>query len=150
MGRAYSLDLRERISGYIARGGSRRAAARHFGVGVSTAVRIAAQAKERGTLEPRRIGRPPGRGKLAPYMDFLLEIVEAVPDIALTELAAALEAEHAVRVHPSSIARALIRAGVTYKKSRSRPRSAPGPRSAPNAPIGPGTPSRACARSRTG
>jgi hypothetical protein len=77
MGHAYSLDLRERISGYIARGGSRRAAARHFGVSASTAVRIAARLAERGTLEPRRIGRPPGRGKLAPYVDFLVEIVEA-------------------------------------------------------------------------
>ena len=150
MGRAYSLDLRERISGYISRGGSRRGAARHFGVSPSTAVRIAAQMAERGTLEPRRLGRPPGRGKLAPYVDFLVEIVEAVPDIALTELATALEAEHGVRVHPSSISRLLKRAGLTYKKSRSRHRSAPGPRSAPSAPIGPGTPSRACARSRTG
>ena len=150
MGRAYSLDLRERSSDYVARGGSRRAAARHFGVSASTAVRIAAQVEERGTLEPRRMGRPPGRGKLAAYVDFLVEVVEAVPDIALTELAAALEAEHGVKAHPSSISRTLIRAGVTYKKSRSRPRSAPGPRSAPSAPIGSGTPSRACGKSRTG
>ena len=50
-------------------------------------MRIAAQTAERGTLEPRKIGRPPGRGKLAPYVDFLVEIVEAVPDIALAELA---------------------------------------------------------------
>jgi transposase len=150
MGRAYSLDLRERISGFVARGGSRRAAARHFGVSPSTAVRIAAQMQERGTLEPRRIGRPPGRGKLAPYVDFLVEIVEAVPDIALAELAAALEAEHGVRAHPSSISRVLVKAGLTFKKSRSRRRSEIGPRSAPSAPIGSSTPSRACARSRTG
>jgi transposase len=150
MGRAYSLDLRERISDCIARGGSRRAAARHFGVSASTAVRIAAQVEERGTLEPRRMGRPPGRGKLAACLDFLVEIVEAVPDIALTELAAALEAAHGVKAHPSSISRALTRLGVTYKKSLSRHRSAPGPRSAPSAPIGPSTPSRAWRASRTG
>jgi transposase len=150
MGRAYSRDLRERISGFIVRGGSRRAAARRFGVSPSTAVRIAKRMAERGTLEPRRIGRPPGRGKLAAYVDFLVEIVDAVPDIALTELAAALEAEHGVRVHPSSISRVLIKAGMTYKKSHSRRRSATGPRCAPSAPIGSSTPSRACARSRTG
>jgi hypothetical protein len=39
---------------------------------------------------------------------------------------------------------------MTYKKSRSRRRSATGPRSAPSAPIGSSIPSRACARSRTG
>ena len=75
----------------MSRGGSRREAARRFGVSASTAVRIAAQLAERGTLAPRRLGRPPGRGKLAPYVDFLVEIVEAVPDIALEELAAALQ-----------------------------------------------------------
>ena len=35
---------------------------------------------------------------------------------SLEELAAALEAERGVRVHPSSISRALIRADLTYKK----------------------------------
>lgn len=150
MGRAYSLDLRERVWGFIARGGSRQAAARHFGVSASTAVRIAASQAQRGTLAPRKQGRPPGQGKLAPHVAFLVEIVEAVPDITLEELAAALEAEHGVKAHPSSISRVLTKAGVTYKKSRSKPRSATGPRSAPSAPIGSSTPSRACARSRTG
>lgn len=150
MGRAYSVDLRERIAGHVATGRSRREAGRHFGVSASTAVRIAASEAKRGTVAPRKQGRPPGTGKLARYVDFLVEIVEAVPDITLCELAAALEAEHGVAAHPSSISRVLTKAGVTYKKSRSRPRSAPGPRSAPSAPIGPSTPSRACARSRTG
>jgi transposase len=118
MGRAYSLDLRERVARHVAEGGSRREAGRRFGVSASTAVRIAASQAERGTLMPRKLGRPPGKGKLAPYVGFLVEIVEAVPDITMPELAAALEAEHGVKVHPSSISRALIRADLTYKKSR--------------------------------
>lgn len=118
MGRAYSLDLRERVARHVAEGGSRRGAGRHYGVSASTAVRIAASVAERGTLAPRRQGRPPGQGKLAPYVGFLVEIVEAVPDITMPELAEALEAEHGVRVHPSSISRVLIRNGLTYKKSR--------------------------------
>ena len=150
MGRAYSRDLRERIAAHVAGGGSRREAGRRFGVSASTAVRVAASRAAGGTLAPRKQGRPPGTGKLAAYVGFLVEIVEAVPDITLKELAAALEAEHGVKADPSSISRVLIKAGVTYKKSRSRLRSATGPRSAPSAPIGPGTPSRACARSRTG
>lgn len=135
MGKAYSPDLRVRVWGFIARGGSRRAAARHFGVSVSTAVRIASQA-QRGTLAPKKQGRPPGRGKLAPYVDFLVEIVEAVPDITLEELAAALLAEHGVKVHPASISRVLIKAGMTYKKSRSTPPNASAPTSAPIAANG--------------
>lgn len=123
MGRAYSLDLRERVWRFIARGGSRHAAARHFSISVSTAVRIAAQGAARGTLAPRKQGRPPGRGKLAPFAGFLVEIVEAVPDITLEELASALLSEHGVVVHPSSISRLLTKAELTYKKSRSTPPS---------------------------
>ncbi len=130
MGKAYSLDLRERVWGFIAGGGSRRAAGRHFDVSASTAVRVATSQTERGTLEPRRQGRPPGKGKLAPYVAFLVEIVEAVPDITLPELAAALLAEHGVEVHPSSLSRVLIKEGLTYKKRRSTPRSGSGRTSA--------------------
>jgi transposase len=126
MGRALSLDLRERVWKFIEGGGSRHAAARHFRISVSSAVRIAAGQAERGTLEPRKQGRPPGRGKLAAHVEFLVEIVEAEPDITLDELAAALESEQGVRAHPASISRVLTRAGLTYKKSRSTPRSASG------------------------
>ena len=116
MGKAYSLDLRERIAAHVSGGGTRRGAARHFGVSPSTAVRIAASQAQRGTLAARKQGRPPGQGKLAPYVDFLVEIVESVPDITLPELAAALLAEYGVEVHPSSISRVLTRAGMTFKK----------------------------------
>ena len=116
MGRALSLDLRERVWKFIEGGGSRRAAARHFRISVSSAVRIAAGQAERGTLEPRKPGRPPGRGKLAPYVEFLVEI--------------------GVCAHPASISRVLTRAGLTYKKSRSTPRSASGRTSARRARTG--------------
>jgi transposase len=113
-------------------------------------VRIAASQAERGTLAPRKQGRPPGRGKLAPYVDFLIEIVESVPDITLEELAAALADAHGIKAHPSSISRTLSKAGMTYKKSRSTPRSARAPTSVPTAARGSTGASRACGRSRTG
>ena len=49
-------------------------------------------------------------------MDFLIEIVRAEPDITLTELGNALEDTFDLRVQPSSIHRALQRAGFSYKK----------------------------------
>jgi transposase len=136
MGRALSQDLRERVWKFIEGGGSWRGAARHFRISVSSAVRIAARQAEWGTLEPRKQGRPPGLGKLAPHVDFLVEIVEAEPDITLDELAAALESAHGVRAHPASISRVLTRAGLTYKKSRCMPRSASGRTSARRARTG--------------
>jgi transposase len=118
MGKAYSVDLRERVAKHVAEGGSRREAGRRFGVSASTAVRVAASQATRGTVMPRKQGRPPGQGKLAPYVGFLTEIVEAVPDITMPELAGALAAEHGVKAHPSSISRLLIRIGMSYKKNR--------------------------------
>lgn len=117
MGRFYSLDLRKRVCAYIAAGHSRRAAARVFGISVASAVRFAANQRDRGDVAPKPQGRPPGRfGKLAPHLDFLIEIVQGEPDITLRELSSALEDTYGVSVQLSSIHRALERAGYSYKK----------------------------------
>lgn len=121
MGKPYSLDLRERICAYVAKGNSARTAARLFGVSAATAVRFAAEHRDRGTAAPKPQGRPAGRfGKLAAHRDFLLEIVQAEPDITLKELAGALAETHGVEVHLSSLHRALERAGLSYKKRTDR------------------------------
>ncbi len=121
MGKSYSLDLRERVYGLIEAGHSRRAAARHFAVSPSFAVKLAERVEVTGSARPARQGRPPGSGKLAPYRAFLLSCVEARPDITMPELAAALQGEHGVVVHPGSLSRFLRRQGLTYKKIAAGP-----------------------------
>lgn len=117
MGKPYSLDLRERIVGYVEEGHSARAAAGVFGVSPSTAVRLAAARRRDGNVAPKPQGRAPGTaGKLAAHMGFLIERVECKPDITLQELANVLSEAHGVEVQLSSIHRALIRAGYSYKK----------------------------------
>ena len=117
MGKPYSLDLRERIVGYVQQGHSARAAAGLFGVSASTAVRLAAAQRRDGSVAPKAQGRAPGTtGKLAAHMDFLLDRVKSEPDITLQELADALSEARGVEVQLSSIHRALIRAGYSYKK----------------------------------
>lgn len=99
MGKPYSLDLRERICAYVAEGNSARSSGRLFGVSAATAVRLAAKHREHGTAVPKPQGRPAGQfGKLSRYRDFLLEIVQAEPDITLKELACALAETHGVEV----------------------------------------------------
>lgn len=121
MGRAYSQDLRRRVCDYVASGHSCRAAGRVFGVSASTAVRLVAEQRRTGSLAPKRQGRAPGTaGKLAPHLAFLVEIVGAEPDVTLAELARALAGTHGLRVELSSIHRALVRAGLTYKKRADR------------------------------
>jgi len=117
MGKSYSLDLRERIVAHVLAGGSRRGAARQFEVSDSCAVKLLARVERTGSPQPARQGRPPGDGKLAAHRAFLIEQVEAAPDITMPQLAARLEAERGVIVTPASLSRVLCAAGFTYKKS---------------------------------
>jgi hypothetical protein len=66
----YSLDLRVRIIAFVEAGHSCRAAARHFGVSDSCAIKLLQRQSQSGSPAPARQGRPPGTGKLAPYEAF--------------------------------------------------------------------------------
>jgi transposase len=108
MGKGYSLDLRQRIAAWVEAGHSRREAARHFGVSESCAVKLMQRVAATGSPVPAPQGRPPGRGKLAPYKEFLIGRVRAKPDITMPELAAELRAAHGVEADPRlALARAL-------------------------------------------
>lgn len=117
MGRSYSSDLRDRVVAFVEAGGSRRGAARHFGVSDSFAVKLLLRSKQFGSSLPARQGRPPGKGKLAPHRVFLVGLVDERGDITMPELAARLAAERGVKALPSSLSRFLLTAGFTYKKS---------------------------------
>src|SRR5215467_14032342 len=116
MGKPYSIDLRERVQAAVEGRQWRRAAARRYEVSASFAVKLVERVSSTGSAEPARQGRPPGGGKLAPYLTALLEWVEAKPDITMPELAAKLKAEKALTAHPASLSRALLKAGLTFKK----------------------------------
>ncbi len=118
MTKPYSSDLRERVVAYVEAGQSRRAAADHFDVSASFAVKLMCRVRETGSSSPARMGRPRGSGKLASYGAFLFACIEDQPDITMPELAAKLEAEHGVEAHPASLSRFLCKAGFTYKKNR--------------------------------
>lgn len=117
MGKPVSNDLRLRMVRGIASGKSRRAVAAQFEVAPSTAVRVQARYAASGSVEPSRQGRPKGSGKLAPYRAAIIAKVEARPDITMPDLAAWLEAEHAVRADPSNLSKLLCRHGFSYKKN---------------------------------
>jgi transposase len=119
MGRCYSLDLRERVAGFVTSGASRRAAARRFGVSESFAIKLMQHQDRHGSPAPVRQGRPPGSGKLDRLEAFLIGRVEARPDITMPELAETLMADHGVRATPAMLSRFLCRHGFTYKKSPS-------------------------------
>ena len=117
MAQSYSLDLRVRVAGFVEAGHSCRAAARHFRVSDSFAIKLMRRQRQSGSPAPARQGRPCGTGKLAPYETFLIRTVEAKPDITMPELAARLLEDHGVAAAPASLSRLLCRHGFTYKKT---------------------------------
>jgi transposase len=123
MTRSYSLDLRERVARFVEDGGSRRAAAAHFGVSVSFVVKLMAAFRATGSLT----AKPEGGwrySKLDPHRDFLMRRVAEKDDITMPELAAEL-AERGTVVAPSSISRWLIRNGYRFKKNTAGKRAGP-------------------------
>ena len=117
MGLCRSDDLRFRVTEAIAGGCSRRAAAERFAVSVSSAIRWSARAASEGNPRARKQGRPAGKGPLVAHLDYLIGVVEAVPDVTMPELAARLQAERGVVAAWASLSKLLCRAGFTYKKT---------------------------------
>ncbi len=117
MAQSYSLDLRVRVADFVAAGHSCRAAARHFRVSDSFAIKLMQRQRQSGSPAPARQGRPRGTGKLAPYETFLIQAVESQPDITMPDLAARLWEEHGIRAAPATLSRFLCRRGFTYKKT---------------------------------
>lgn len=120
MTKTISQDLRNRVVDYVEAGRSCRAAARHFKVSESFAIKLMARWRTQGDVMPHPRARPPGSGKLAPYRDFLKAQVKSQPDITLTELTEVLKKEHDVDVHLSNVARCLNTMGLSYKKNSGR------------------------------
>ena len=116
MSKSYSVDLRERVVGFIDTGHSRRAAARHFGVSESFAIKLDQRRVRSGSIAPQKQGRPRGSGRLEAFEAFLIAAVEAKPDITMPELATRLMEAHAVSADPAVLSRFLCRRGFTYKK----------------------------------
>ena len=116
MAKLYSLDLRERVVGFVEDGHSRHAAAAHFKVSVSFVVNLMKAVRMRGSFAPKPSG---GRrhAKLEPHRSFLLAQIVEKADITMPELAAELMAATGTGADPSSLSRWLIRNGYRVKKN---------------------------------
>jgi transposase len=129
MPKPLSLDIRHRFRRCIEEGLSGREAARRLLLSAATASRLGRKISRGESLVPAACGPKRGRGKLAPYHDFLIELVTQDPDITLYELRDALGTAHGVRVHHSAVGYALDRLGYSFKKRASLPMSAARPAS---------------------
>ncbi len=116
-----SVHLRERVVAAIKGGMSRRQAAAHFRVGVSSAIRWMARAQNTGDVRPKPMGGDHRSAPIEAQAQFLLSMREERSDATLREYQAAL-AERGLTIGVSSISRFFARHGITLKK---RPRMRP-------------------------
>jgi len=121
MAKTYSIDLREKVAGFVGRGGSCREAARVFGVSPSFVIKLMQRCRLTGSVDPAPRGGRRG-SRLDAHRAFLIRAIEEKPDQTMPELAARLQAERDVVAAPAVLSRYLIRIGMTRKKRRfSRP-----------------------------
>jgi transposase len=129
--RAISVDLRRRAcDAVVVDGLSCHEAARRFKVGVSSVIRWCARLRRTGTVTADKQGGDRLSGRIEAQASFILERVEARPDITLRELQAAV-AERGVSVSIGALWRFFDRRQITLKKRRSTPLSRIVPMSKP-------------------
>jgi transposase len=111
----YSQDLRERVIGFVALGGSARAAATRFEVSISSAVRWARRWRAEGHARPRAMGGD-RRSRLGEHRARVLQLVARQPDLTLQEICSALASSCGITVGLSTVHRFLRAHKLTLKK----------------------------------
>src|SRR5262249_29966581 len=121
MATSLSVDLRRRVVAAVEGGMSRREAAAHFRVAVSSAIRWVAPAPGPGERTPKPQGGDRRSQAIDAQAKRILALIAAKPDSTLDELKAALAADgHAFSV--SALSRFFQRRKITLIK---RPRTPP-------------------------
>jgi transposase len=118
-----SVDLRSRVVAEVEAGSSRRAAARRFKVGASSAIRWTVLKAKTGSLEPQR-GRK-GRSPLEVHRDWLLALTAQEPDLTLDQVVRRIGCELGLKTSDSSVDRFYRRHDISFKKKRARGRAEP-------------------------
>jgi putative transposase len=133
MGRAYSVDLRERVIAAVERGGmSRHQAAARFGVAVSSAIKWVQRFRLTGSAAPGQMGGHKPKAIAGAHRDWLVERCRT-RDFTLRGLVAEL-AERGIKVDYRSVWEFVHAEKLSFKKNTARPRAGQaGRRSAPRA-----------------
>jgi transposase len=126
MARTLSQDLRDRVVAAIDGGMSCQAAAAHFGVSASSAIRWRRLALEHGRALAKPRGGDRHSGRIEAHGDFIKGLIAEQGDITLVEIQAQLS-ERGTPVGIGTVHRFFARHGVTRKKR-------PGTRSSRTAP----------------
>lgn len=130
MARPYSIDLRERVVAAVVDGGlSRRQAAVHFDVAISTVIRWVRQFHDTGSVAPGKIGGHKPKTITGAHHDWLVARCRD-REFTLRGLVAEL-AERGCRVDYRSVWNFVHAEKLSFKKNRGGQRTRPARRGAP-------------------
>lgn len=125
MARTLSQDLRDRVVAAIDGGMSCRAAAAHFGVSASSAIRWRRLALKHGKAFARPRGGDRHSGRIEAHGGFIKNLIAEQGDITLVEIQARLT-ERGAPVGIGTVHRFFVRHGITRKKRPGTPSSKTG------------------------
>jgi transposase len=128
MARTLSQDLRDRVVAAIDGGMSCRAAAAHFGVSTSSAIRWRRLALQHGKAVAKPRGGDRHSGRIEAHGDFIKDLLTKQGDITLVEIQAQLS-ERGAPVGIGTVHRFFARHGITRKKRLGTRSSKTGPTS---------------------
>lgn len=123
MARAYSQDLRIRLVRYVEGGVSARSAAKVFGVSESSAIKWMQRWRRDKSVAANPV-RGHRRALLEGHADWLLELIDAKPDLTLEEVRTQLK-KRGVRVSLWTVWSFYERSDLSFKKNRVRQRTRP-------------------------
>jgi transposase len=122
MARPFSMDLRERVVAAVEQGGlSRRKAAAHFDVGVSTVISWVAHYRRTGSVAPAKMGGRRPKAIRGEHRTWLLERAKG-GDFTLRGLVAEL-ADRGVKVDYRTMWNFAHAEKLSFKKKRARQRT---------------------------
>jgi putative transposase len=117
MGKPYSLDLRKRVVAAVETGGlSCNQAAKHFGVGISTAIGWVRRLRETGSIAPGKMGGHKPKAISGEHRIWLLQRIQE-RDFTLRGLVAEL-AERGLKVDYRSVWEFVHAERLSFKKKR--------------------------------
>jgi putative transposase len=134
MGKPYSLDLRERVIAAIEGGMSRRKAAAHFDLGISTVINWARRVRETGSVAPGKMGGHKPKAIAGEHRDWLLARIKE-KDFTLRGLVAEL-AERGLKVDYRTVWNFVHAEKLGFKKNRIRQRTGSSRRRAKTSAMG--------------
>ena len=122
MAKGYSTDLRDRVVALVEGGESRREVARLLDLAASTTIRWMDRWQTTGSVAAKP-GTGHCRSPLKQHERWLLDLVNAEPDLTLDEIGMRLALAKRLKVGRTSIWRVYERHHITFKKNIARRRA---------------------------